>query len=101
MIDFEKVIKTTSKSGRLFLGAKKAMEAAQSGKAVALIVASNCPQGILRQLKHHAALSNMPVHTYPSTSADLGMVCGKPFAVSAVTIRTLSDSSLLKALKEA
>jgi large subunit ribosomal protein L30e len=100
MIDFEKVIKTTSKSGRLFLGAKKAMEAAQSGKAVALIVASNCPHGILRQLKHYAALSNMPVHTYPSTSADLGMVCGKPFAVSAVTIRTLSDSSLLKALKE-
>jgi large subunit ribosomal protein L30e len=101
MIDFEKVIKTTSKSGRLFLGAKKAMEVAQSGKAVALIVASNCPQGVLRQLKHHASLSNMPVHTYPSTSADLGMVCGKPFAVSAVTIRTLSDSSLLKALKEA
>jgi large subunit ribosomal protein L30e len=100
MIDFEKVIKTTNKSGRMFLGFNKAMEAAQSGKAVALIVASNCPQGILRQLKHHADLSNMPVHTYPSTSADLGMVCGKPFAVSAVTIRTLSDSSLLKALKE-
>jgi large subunit ribosomal protein L30e len=100
MIDFEKVIKTANKSGRMFLGFKKAMEAAQSGKAVALIVASNCPQAILNQLKHHAALSNMPVHTYTSTSADLGMVCGKPFAVSAVTIRTLSDSTLLKALKE-
>ena len=44
MIDFEKVIKTANKSGRMFLGFKKAMKAAQSRKAVALIVASNCPQ---------------------------------------------------------
>ena len=100
MIDFEKVIKTTNKSGKMFLGFNKAMEAAQSGKAVALIIASNCPQGRLHQLIHHAALSKIPVHTYPSNSVDLGMVCGKPFAVSAVTIRTLSDSSLLKSLKE-
>ena len=100
MIDFEKVIKTTNKSGKMFLGFNKAMEAAQSGKAIALIIASNCPQGNLQQLMHHAALSKMPVHKYPSNSADLGMMCGKPFAVSAVTIRTLSDSSLLKSLKE-
>lgn len=99
MIDFEKVIKTATKSGRLFFGFKKAMAAAQSGRAVAVIVSSTCPPGLLHQLLHHAALSNLPVHTYPSTSADLGLVCGKPFAVSTVTIRTLSDSSLLKALR--
>jgi large subunit ribosomal protein L30e len=99
MIDFDKVIKTATKSGRLFFGVKKAMAAAQSGRAVAVILSSSCPPGILRQLQHHAALSNLPVHLYPSPSADLGLVCGKPFAVSAVTIRTLSDSSLLKALR--
>ena len=100
MIDFEKVIKTAAKSGRLFLGLEQALAAAESGRGVAVIVASSCPPAVLRQLQDHAARSNLPVHTYPSTSSDLGVICGKPFAVSAVTIRTLTDAGLLKALRE-
>ncbi len=100
MIDFEKVIKTATKSGRLFFGLKQALAAAESGRGVAVIVASSCPPAVLRQLQDYAARSNLPVHIYPSTSSDLGAVCGKPFAVSAVTIRTLADASLVKALQE-
>lgn len=100
MIDFEKVIKTATKSGRLFFGLKQALAAAESGRGVAVIVASSCPPAVLRQIQDYAARSNLPVHIYPSTSSDLGAVCGKPFAVSAVTIRTLADASLVKALQE-
>lgn len=99
MIDFEKVIKSAEKSGKMFLGSKKAMEAAKSGRAVALILSSNCPQKTLNTIKHHAHLANVPVHVYPSTSMDLGMTCGKPFSVSAVTIRSLTDQGLLNALE--
>lgn len=100
MIDFERVIKSANKSGKMFFGSKKAMEAAKNGRALALIAASNCPPRIVNQIQHYAHLSNVPVHTYPSTSADLGMACGKPFAVSVVTIRDLVEPELLKMVKE-
>ena len=99
MIDFETVIKSANKSGKLFLGSKKAVEAAKSGRAVALILSSNCPQKTVNTIKHHAHLSNVPVHIFSTTSAALGMTCGKPFSVSTVTIRSLSDQGLLKAIE--
>jgi large subunit ribosomal protein L30e len=99
MIDVEKVIKSADTSGRMFLGSKKAMDAAKSGRAVVLILSSNCPPKTVDSIQRHAHLSNIPVCIYPSTSADLGMICGKPFSVSAVTIRSLSDQGLLQALE--
>lgn len=101
MIDYEKVIRSAYKSGKVFLGSKRALEAVRNGRAVALIVSSNCAKKILEEIKYHAKLSNVSVYTYPSTGDDLGLACGKPFPVSVVTIRSLSDSSLIKALKEA
>ncbi|KON30704.1 hypothetical protein AC480_00480 [miscellaneous Crenarchaeota group archaeon SMTZ1-55] len=98
-MDVEKVIKSADTSGRMFLGSKKAMDAAKSGRAVVLILSSNCPPKTVNSVQRHAHLSNIPVCIYPSTSADLGMICGKPFSVSAVTIRSLSDQGLLQALE--
>ena len=99
MIDFERILKFANKSGRILVGSKTAIEAAQNGKAVALIIASNCPSQILDEIQYHASLSNVPVHIYPNTSADLGMACEKPFAVSAVTIRSLTDANFLNILR--
>jgi large subunit ribosomal protein L30e len=99
MIDVEKVIKSADTTGRMFVGSKKAMEAAKSGRAVVLILSSNCPPKTVSSIQHHAHLSNVPVHVYPSTSADLGLICGRPFSVSAVTVRSLSDQGLLQAIE--
>jgi large subunit ribosomal protein L30e len=36
---------------------------------------------------------------YKGTSTDLAMVCGKPFIISALTIRDPGDSDILKLVK--
>lgn len=100
MMDFDRVIRSANKSGKIFFGSEQAMEAAKNGRAIALIVASNCPPKILNQIKNYAQLSSLPVHIYPGSSADLGMACRKPFAVSAMTIRSLTDQEILKMVKE-
>ena len=75
------------------------MNEAKSGRAVAIIVASNCPLDFLKQIQYYATISNIPVHIYPSTNSDLGILCGKPFPVSVLTIRNLVDPELLKMVK--
>jgi large subunit ribosomal protein L30e len=42
-------------------------------------------------------LSGVPLIVYEGTSLELGAVCGKPFTVSAMTIREAGDSDILKA----
>jgi large subunit ribosomal protein L30e len=99
MIDFERIIKSAKKSGKIVLGSKKAMEGAKKGRAVAIIVASNYPTQFLVQLKNYATISKIPIYVYPSNSSDLGTVCGKPFPVSAVTIRHTVDPELITMMK--
>ena len=60
-----------------------------------IIAASNCPLDLKRELKHYIELSNIPLFQYPGTGVDLGTSCGKPFAISILTIREPGDSDIL------
>ena len=96
MVDLYRVINSAVKNGKVLFGSKQTMVMAKSGRAVALVVASNCPPRILVDLKRYSQLSNIPLFVYPASSMDLGSVCGKSFAVSALTIRETSDPDILK-----
>lgn len=100
MVDLNRIISSAVKSGKVFFGSKQALDAAKSGRAVALIVASNCPSKILTDLQHYSNLSKIPLYTYPASSSDLGIACGKPFAISALTIREISDHEILRMMRE-
>jgi len=100
MIDVNKAISTTVKTGKILFGTNNAIENAKTRKAKLIIVASNCPQKIRGDIEYYCKLSNIPVTIYKGTSIDLGAVCGKPFKVSALTIREPGDSDVLKLAEE-
>ena len=95
MIDLDKLIGSAIKSGKIFLGSKKAISAAKSGKAAVLIVASNCPQTIVNNIKRYSKISKVPLYVYHSSGIELGTVCGKPFAVSALFIRETNNQNII------
>ncbi|RLG95322.1 50S ribosomal protein L30e, partial [Candidatus Bathyarchaeota archaeon] len=47
-------------------------------------------------LEYYCKLSGIPLIVYDGTSLELGAVCGKPFTVSAMTIREPGDSDIMK-----
>ena len=96
MIDVNKAIATTVKTGKILFGTNNAIENVKTRKAKLIIVASNCPQKIREDIEYYCKLSNIPVTIYNGTSIDLGAVCGKPFMVSVLTIREPGDSDILK-----
>lgn len=100
MIDVNKAIATTVKTGKVLFGAKNAINIAKTGKAKLIIVASNCPPRSRRDIEHYCKLSGVLAVIYKGSSTDLGAVCGKPFMISALTIREPGDSDILK-LREA
>ncbi len=96
MIDINKAIATTVRTGKVLFGANNAVKNAKIGKAKLIIVAANCPQKFRGDIEYYCRLSDVPIVIYNGTSIDLGAVCGKPFMVSALTIREPGDSDILK-----
>ena len=99
-IDLDKIIKSAIKSGKIFIGSKQTINAAETGKAVALIHALNCSENIKEELQYYANLSKIPLYTYYGSTSDLGLACGKPFLISAIAVRSLSEPELLRMIKE-
>jgi large subunit ribosomal protein L30e len=100
MIDMNKAIATAVKTGKVTLGGGNAAKNAKLGRARMIILSSNCPASIKDDVNYYAKLSGIPVVIYKGNSIDLGMVCGKPFMVSALTVREPGDSDILKAVRE-
>jgi large subunit ribosomal protein L30e len=96
MIDIDKAIATAVKTGKVSFGANSAIQSARTGKAKMIVLASNCPAEIREDVEYYCKLSNIPLLVYKGSSTDLAAVCGKPFLLSALTIREPGDSEILK-----
>lgn len=96
MIDIDKAIATAAKTGKVSFGANSAIQSTKTGKAKMIVLAQNCPEEIRKDLEYYCKLSNIPLIVYKGSSTDLAAVCGKPFLLSALTIREPDDSEILK-----
>ncbi len=100
MIDVDKAIATAVKTGKVSFGANSAIQNAKTGKTKMIILASNCPKNIHEDIEYYCKLSNVPLITYKGSSKDLAMVCGKPFIISALSLREPGDSEILRLIEK-
>ena len=101
MIDIGKAISTAVKTGKVSFGAGSAIQNAKTGKAKIIVIAANCPRSLREDIEYYSNLSNVPFITFRGSALDLAAVCGKPFSVSALSIREPGDSEILKLTEEA
>jgi len=96
MIDLDRSIGLAVKTGKVLYGANSALENAKMGKVRLIIRAASCPEKCSRELEYYCRLSNIPLIVYNGTGKDLGVVCGKPYAISVLAVREAGDSDILK-----
>jgi len=101
VIDIDKAISTAVKTGKVSLGTGSAVQNAKTGKAKMIVIAANCPRSLREDIEYYSKLSNVPFITFRGSALDLAAVCGKPFTVSALSIREPGDSEILKLTEEA
>ena len=88
-MDLNRALRAAAKSGKLLFGADQAKKAIESKEAKLIIIAKNIPEVELKEQKA------VPMKVFPGTNVELGAVCGKPFAISAVTVLDPGDSQIL------
>ena len=96
MIDIDKAIATAVKTGKVTFGVDSVAQNAKTAKTKMIIIAANCPKTIRENIEYYSKLSSIPCMTYKGSALDLAAVCGKPFTVSALSIRESGDSEILK-----
>jgi large subunit ribosomal protein L30e len=101
MIDINKAIASAAKTGKISFGAGAAQQNAQNGRAKLIILANNCPKEFRERIEYSCRLSNVPLMTYEGSALDLAAVCGKPFSITALSIREPGDSEILKVMEPA
>lgn len=100
MIDMDKALASAVKTGKVSFGSNVALQNAKTGKAKMIVLASNCPQYIKEQIEYYGGISKVPVITYKGTSMDLAEISGKPFIISAISIKETGDSEILKVIEQ-
>lgn len=87
-----KILKDVMKGGRYSLGAKEVAAEMKSAKVViaASSLSGTPAKGLLRQ----AESNHVPVVWAEKNSSQLGRMIGRPFRVSAIGVRTISEVDL-------
>ncbi len=87
--DINKVIKNVLTTGKVVIGARQTIDAVKNGKAQVVVLSSNCLPETANEMK------GVPVINYPGTGVDLGVACGKPFAIATLAVLEPGDSGIL------
>ncbi len=99
-MDLGKAIRIAVDTGKVALGADGTLKRAMHGDAKLVILSSNCPAERKMDLEHYSKLSNVPVVEFIGSSVELGVACGKPFPVSAMSVIDEGNSDILKAVQK-
>lgn len=94
--DVESELYLAFKSGEVTLGARKVIKMLKTGKNPKLVVvASNAPEHLRRELEYLSKLAGVPLYVYQGRSLELGRAFKRPFFVSAAAIAEEGESRIL------
>jgi ribosomal protein L30E len=92
-----KILKEAMKGGKYSVGAKESILAMKGAKAV--LCTRSVPTGVGARLREEAKKHEVPVVDLEITSAELARMIGKPYRVSALSLRSLGEASLKQLLR--
>jgi large subunit ribosomal protein L30e len=92
-----KVLKDAMKGGKSAVGAKESLAAVKGSKAV--LCTKSLPAALGARLREEAKEQNVPVIELTQSSAELARMVGRPYRVSAMALRNVSDSDVKQLTK--
>ena len=83
----EDEIKAAVASDKAIMGTKEVLKAMKEGKVKKVVVSSNTPESIVKDVNHYQKMSKLEVGNFGGTGKQLGVFCGKPFGISVMAIK--------------
>ena len=94
----EKIIKDAIEDGKYSFGTKEAISTIKNSKVI--VLSNSVQEKTLQKIQEAAKSSKIPTLNYAGSSVELGRLCGTQFRISALSLKTLSDTNLKAMTKE-
>jgi large subunit ribosomal protein L30e len=94
----EKVIKDAVEDDKCFFGTKEALSSIKNSKLI--VLSRSIPSSMTQKIVEAAKNAKVPTLNYNGSSVELGRLCGTQFRISAVSLKTLSDTNLKAIIKD-
>lgn len=91
-MDINKAIKTAVTSGKVVFGLEQTLKSLSAGSAKLIITSSNCPEKHMVRINEYKDVAK---HSFSGNNIELGSACGKPFAVSVLSVINAGSSDIL------
>ncbi len=92
-----KVLKDAMKGGKSAVGAKESIAAVKGSKAI--LCTRSIPPVLGAKLREEAHKQGIPVVELTQSSAELARMIGRPYKVSAMAVRNVSDSDVKQLMR--
>ena len=79
-------IKKMVKSGNIIIGTKRTIKSLKLGKVEKVLLSSNCPAGVEKDVSYYAGLSGAEYSKIDYPNDELSLICKKPFSVSVLAL---------------
>ncbi len=80
-------IKTAISEKNIIIGSKQVIKALKTKDTKLIILARNCPEGTKKDISYYSKLCGAQVKEFDGSAKDLGVICGKPFAIATLAIK--------------
>lgn len=87
-----KIMRSIIKNGKYDLGLKESTKSLKNVKM--LIYSSDIEKSVISNIEDSCKQLSIPVIAFPESSMALGRVCGKPFKVSVISVRSTGDTDI-------
>jgi len=94
----EKIIQDAMDDKKCSLGAKEVIGSMKNSKLI--ILSQSIPKNTLQKIQETATSSKVPTLNFKGSSVELGRLCGTQFRISALSLKTLSETNVKILLKE-
>lgn len=80
-------IQSAIKSGKAVVGYKESIKLIKTNSPKLVVMAKNIPVEMKKEIEHNAKISGIKLEIFDGSSKDLGIIVGKPFPVSTISIK--------------
>ncbi|MCP8304274.1 MAG: ribosomal L7Ae/L30e/S12e/Gadd45 family protein [archaeon] len=97
--NLEKILRAVIKTGKVVIGTKEASRSIKGSKLV--IYSSSLSKERISEVVDTCRSLSVPFTEFKGTSIDLGRICGKPFLISAISVKSSGEVDLSPLIEQA
>lgn len=86
-MDLTEEIQSAVKSKKAVIGFRDSIKSIKDDNSKIVVVANNIPAEMKKEIESSIKSDKIKLEVFEGSSKDLGVICGKPFPISTLTIR--------------